>query len=162
MAEQIKDIPAEPAVAPIEIKGDGYDEGLDLMNLPEAPWTVEKLGAELYGKIARVSGAFNPDLDQSFRPALDPRAFAAGRAANRARIFGIPKPGPEVNTPEKFEAWFAGLSPENQHAVNDLNAEAEALDALIAAKLPTPAGIGRKAGAKPLTPAKLKFTKRMF
>jgi len=151
----------EPTVKAATI-GDTYDEGLDLTCLPDHPWTVEKLGEETYCKLARVSGAFNPALDLKFRPSLDPRAFASGRAAQRARIFGIPMPPEEVATPEAFEAWFNGLAPEYQHAINGLNTEAEQIQAAIDAKLPAPAGTPRGAGAKPLTPAKLTFKKRMF
>jgi hypothetical protein len=142
--------------------GDAYDEGIDLLNLPPYPWTVEKLGEEVYCKIARISGAFNPTLDPRFRPALDPRTFASGRAANRARMFGVPLTPVEVSTPAEFEAWFNTLAPEHQHAINGLNTEASSIQDKIDAGLPAPSGTQRAAGAKPLTPAKLQFTKRMF
>lgn len=153
MAEQIE---ATPKI------GDAYDEGLDLLKLPGHPWTVEKLGEETYCKLARVSGAFNPDLDPNFRPALDPRTFASGRANRRAQLFGLTLPPASVQSDLEFEAWFASLGPEQQHAIEALNSETAKIQESIDAGLPVPAGTPRGAGAKPLTPAKLTIKKRMF
>ncbi|TXH18428.1 MAG: hypothetical protein E6R03_02200 [Hyphomicrobiaceae bacterium] len=38
--------------------------------IPEGPWTVERLGEELYVKLALEYGCFDPRRE-TFRPALD-------------------------------------------------------------------------------------------
>ncbi len=105
-----------------------YDEGLDVNNLPDAPWTLEALGDDLFNKLSRVCGAGN--ISQHLGSSLDPRTFARGRAAVIARN--------------------EGASDERRQ---ELIAESEALQAAINAKLPAPTGTPRNENARPLTGA---------
>lgn len=105
-----------------------YDEGLDVNNLPDAPWTPEALGHDLFNKLSRVCGAGN--ISQHLGASLDPRTFARGRAAVIARN--------------------EGASDERRQ---ELITESGALQAAINAKLPAPTGTPRNKNARPLTGA---------
>lgn len=162
-------MPTEPTNPTPAAIGDAYDEGLDLLNLPPVPWTVEKLGRELYGKLARVSGVCNPDLDPNFTPAIDPRAFAQGRKNHRARMLGLILAPDTIETNEHLEAWFNKLLPNEQAIVlatqdaqQKLNDETAQIEELLTKALPAPTGTPRAAGAQKLTPSKLIVKKRVF
>ena len=46
------------------------------MKLPLPPWTHEKLGEELYCKLAQELGFFDPRTERAnYRPSLDPTSF---------------------------------------------------------------------------------------
>lgn len=106
--------PATAAAATV-ITADDYDEGLDLNNLPPFPWTHAALGPELYTALAKVGGYHS---EKGWFPDLDPNSFALGRAMRRSALGLFPLP-PEGIEPAALEAWFAKLSPEQQHAYND-------------------------------------------
>ena len=105
-----------------------YDEGLDVNNLPDAPWTPEALGAELFNRLCRICGA--GDISKHLGASIDPRSFARGRAAVVAQSEGA--------TDERKRELFA---------------EAEILQTAINAKLPAPTGTPRNQNAPPLTGA---------
>jgi len=104
------------------------DEGLDVNNLPDAPWTPEALGEELFNKLSRVVGA--GAAINTIGASLDPRTFARSRAIRLAAI-------EDANAERKAA----------------LLAEAGALQTAINAKLPAPAGTPRNQNARPLTGA---------
>ncbi len=52
------------------------EEQLKTYNFPLPPWTVQSLGDELYCKLARDLGYFNPKAERAeYRPDLDPTPF---------------------------------------------------------------------------------------
>lgn len=112
------------------------DRGVDLSDLPGPPWTPAAIG-DLFYTLADICGA--GDLRTARNPALDPRSFGAGRAKRLIRLMDA--------TGEEAEALLA---------------EGAALQAMIDATLPQPAGTPRQGGAPPLRPAKTVKRTRTF
>jgi len=63
-----------------------YFEKAKTMALPPLPWTWEKLGEELYCKLATELGYFNPKAERpDYRPSLDPTPFLSLIQAKQAK-----------------------------------------------------------------------------
>lgn len=150
-----------------KIESTEFDYGVDLNNLPPAPWTPLALG-ELFWDLSEICGA---GIDPNQRnPSLDPRTFARGRMKRMLRLLNIVEPpetvldkerGRPVNRPmteQEVKTWFSvryqGLTEaeiaEVKETIAKLKAEAEALQQSINAKLPAPTGTMRTPGAPPM------------
>lgn len=115
-----------------------YDEGLDLNDLPEPPWTPESLGREMFDKLAIVSGSGDRAMKQ-IGLSLDPREFGRCRAKRLIKLTSAA--GAEADV---------------------LMEEGRRLQALIDATLPPPAGTPRRPGAPPLRPSQTVRRTRIF
>jgi len=141
--------PANPATGTANvITADDYDEGLDLNKLPPFPWTYAALGPDNYHKLAVVGGYHE---EKGWFPDLDPNSFGKGRAVRRAALGLFPLP-PDGLEESGLEAWFASLSPEQQHAYNETN---HATGLLIQSLRYTGKGTKRPADAPALQPVKM-------
>lgn len=146
---ELASTPATPAAGTANvITADDYDLGLDLNALPAFPWTYEALGPDVYRKVAEVGGYHT---EKGWFPDLDPNSFGKGRAIRRAMLGLFPLP-PEGLKEAGLEAWFASLTPEQQHAYNETN---HATGVIIESLRYTGKGTKRPADAKPLQSVKM-------
>lgn len=154
------------------------DCGIDLNNLPAAPWTPLKIG-EIFYSLCIVAGA--GDQRGRRNPSLDPRQFASGRLRRILQLKGLKIQPSTIQVIEKGQIVERTMTPEeviNWYEINypgdeetrraqfeemeRLTHEAFALQASIDAKLPAPEGTPRHPGAEPLRPGKTVRKTRTF
>lgn len=125
---------AKAETAKPQFESSSWDQGLDVNNLPPAPWTKAKLGRDLFNKLSAITGASTPTAKS-----LSPRSFGHSRAVVIIQRRGLDRP---IDDDEAAEAA-------RQEKVKAILAEGDRLQAAIDATLPPIKGKGRDPRAMP-------------
>jgi hypothetical protein len=128
--------------------GAEYDHGLDLGNLPPAPWSKSALGLALLQKLATVAGV--GDIPRGQRdPSIDPRSFGFSRAKRIIRLLNLHRPCDEIEDERLRRARCA-----------EIFAEGERIQAALNAMLGPITGTPRNPRAPKLRPARTTVKER--